>query len=349
VNAKDAKERLSLPDLLEKLGYYPEQGGIKRSGNEIWYKSPFNPSENTASFHVSRGSHIAWIFKCFSSGHKGSIIDFVIAHEGYGPNDIKSALAYLRRQFPGSLFEYVANPQKKNIPQPRKTLQTSQPKTPNTQDTYLKYLQDLPLKSGKMLSYLRAERGIPDAISQKYLRLVRYLNTKVNKTYWGIGMKNRAGGIEIRSASNTYTFKSVLNERDITILPGQNPTSAFVFEGFLDALSFMTIFNDAPPGDCIIMHSVNTYEKAKTFIKEQGYSQAFLLLDNDKTGAKYVAKFKDDFDIPTPSLSHLFTPFKDVNEAHVKGHDFTPILSKFKPLTYKTKQGVLIQNFSLNS
>lgn len=349
MNAKDAKERLSLPDLLEKLGYYPEQGGIKRGGNEIWYKSPFNPSENTASFHVSRGAQVAWIFKCFSSGHKGSIIDFVIAHEGYGPNDIKSALAYLRRQFPGSLFEYVANPQKKRPPQPRKIPHNIKTSAGTKQETYLNYLQDLPLKSGKMLTYLQEERGIPNAISQKYLRLVRYHNAKVNKTYWAIGMKNRAGGFEIRSASNTYTFKSVLNERDITILPGQNTKSAFLFEGFLDALSFITIFKDTPPGDCIIMHSVNTFEKAKTFIKEQGYTDAYLLLDNDKTGAKYVAKFEEDFDIPTPSLSHLFAPFKDVNEAHVKGYDFMPVLAKIKPLTYKTKQGVLIQKFSLSS
>ena len=107
MNANEAKQKLSFPDLMERMGYSPVTGGIKKGGNEIWYRSPLS-NETDASFHVSRGKKVAWVFKCFSSGAGGTIIDFVIAHEGYAPNEVGRALRFLSEKFPGALMDYSA-------------------------------------------------------------------------------------------------------------------------------------------------------------------------------------------------------------------------------------------------
>ena len=49
MNSEQAK-KLSLPDILSRLGHQPTE--IKNGGNEYWYRSPFR-KEKEASFHTS--------------------------------------------------------------------------------------------------------------------------------------------------------------------------------------------------------------------------------------------------------------------------------------------------------
>lgn len=326
MNANQAKQ-LDFPLLLQKLGYQPIQNGIKKGGGEIWFRSPLNMQDRTPSFHLSKGHTVAWVFKCFSTGREGTIIDFVIAKEGYQPNDVKSALAYLRDQFRGVLFEYQS---KKEITKQNSafsfhkqtSIETEHSANPNAADRQLEYLEDLPLKSGVLLKYLEKERKIPINLAQRYLRLVRYRNLKNGKTFFAIGMKNRAGGFEIRAATNKYSFKSALIARDITVINGQNKTEAFVVEGMTDALSFLVIENAiTPPCNLIVMHSVNSYPHCKNFLNEQGYLRIHLALDNDKAGRKYTTRFQEDFGEKVLTHSAKFAPHKDLNKALQQGEN----------------------------
>src|SRR5690606_19283880 len=131
--------------------------------------------------------------------------------------------------------------------------------SPLAADRDLEYLQDLPLNSGRLISYLEQSRKIPSHIAKKYLRLVRYKNLKNNNSYYAIGMKNRAGGFEIRAGSDSYSFKSALISRDISIFRAKpNSDTVHVFEGMLDFLSYLVMMElDEPPCDCVVMHSVN--------------------------------------------------------------------------------------------
>lgn len=322
MNAKQAKQ-LDFPMLLQKMGYSPIKDGIKRGGDEIWYQSPLNLNDKTPSFHISRGHTVAWVFKCFSTGREGSIIDFVIAKQGYPPKDIASALAYLRTQFQGALFEYQAKRREINDQSApsfsfHKPVQNTQKQTSDrlSDDKQLEYLEDLPLHSGGLLKYLQEERKIPKSLAQKYLRLVRYKNLNNGKTYYSIGMKNRAGGFDIRSGSSVYSFKSVLLARDLTLINGRDNSQVILVEGMMDALSLL-VYEKAmtPPYDLIVMHSVNTYGKCIQFIKEQKYNNIHTFLDNDKTGSNYSLKFEKEFGEKVKSHSNRFAPHKDINKA----------------------------------
>ncbi len=327
MNAKQAKE-LDFRVLLERMGYYPEQGGIKKGGREIWYKSPLNHNDKTASFHISKGSQIAWVFKCFSTGKGGNILKFVIAHEGYAEGDTKSALAFLREKFPGSLFEYQRREQKpKANPQTSFSFHQQAGSCSGAgiqtlaADKELEYLEDLPLRSGTLISYLEKSRNIPARIAQKYLRLVRYKNLRNQKSYYAIGMKNRAGGFEIRAGSDSYSFKSALIARDLSVFnPNGVSNIVLVFEGMLDFLSYLVMSNlNEPPCDTVVMHSVNSFGRAVDYIRETGYETICTFLDNDLTGEKYTARFKTEFGGMAVSLSCQFHPHKDVNEALQQG------------------------------
>lgn len=338
MNSKQAKQ-LDFPRLLEKMGYSPAKGGIKKSGREIWYHSPLNRDDKTPSFHLTKGSQVAWIFKCFSTGAEGTIIDFVIAHEGYSASNIKKALAYLRSKFPGALLEYNKNGGG-GLSTSKSLFSFDQHEPDNDQtelktlaaDRQLEYIEDLPLKSGTLLAYLEKERKIPPSLAQKYLRLVRYKNLKNGKNYYAIGMKNRAGGFEIRAASVTYSFKSALIARDISIVKGTlTSDNTLAFEGFIDFLSYLVMIEkDHPPCDAIVMHSVNSYSRCKEYILEKDYNTIHTFLDNDKTGIKYTDRFETDFGQKVISHSSSFAPHKDLNDVLKAGLkiDFQPKITK---------------------
>ncbi len=308
MNCEQAKQRIDLTDLMSRLGYEPT--AIKRNGREYWYKSPFR-KEHDASFHTSYIDG-KWIWNDFGDSG-GTVIDFVMRHEGCNQRE---ALRFLSDMYPGSLFEYQKR--EEYIRQRNFSFQQQASKTSiNSEiDNQLQYIEDLPLTSGTLLSYLRNDRKINPGLAQKYLRLVRYKNLKNGKTYYGFGMKNRAGGFEVRAASDEYSFKSALITRDISIISGKNATSIFVFEGMTDFLSLLQMMNiSIPPCDVIIMHSVNSYKKCLDYIHTQNYQHIHTFLDNDDSGTKFTKRFKNDFECKLISHSSKFAPYKDVNEA----------------------------------
>jgi len=310
LNCDQAKEIIDLTDLMSRLGYEPT--AIKKNGKEYWYKSPFR-KENDASFHTS---YIGgkWIWNDFGDSG-GTVIDFVMRHEGY--NEQKQALRYLEDMYPGSLFEYqkrrAGRSKQKNFSFQKQIQETNS----NSEfENQLQYIEDLPLKSGTLLSYLENARRINTDIAQKYLRLVRYKNLKNGKSYYGLGMKNRAGGFEVRAASDEYSFKSALITRDVSVISGKCKDSVLVFEGMTDFLSLLQMMNILnPPCDAVILHSVNTYKKCSNYIKTQSYQRIYTFLDNDDSGRKCTKRFENDFGRKVVSYSSRFALYKDVNEA----------------------------------
>ena len=72
------------------------------------------------------------------------------------------------------------------------------------------------------------------------------------------------------------------------------------------------------------MHSVSSYHRTKIYLQENNYKEVLTYLDNDKTGEKYTARFKEDFpEIAIWPQNHLYAHFKDVNEVlKVRGFQF---------------------------
>lgn len=317
MNVKQAKQ-LDFRELLRKMGHSPVPGGLKKDGQEIWYNSPLS-KENSPSFHLTKGKQVAWVFKCFSSGKEGTILDFVIAHEGYAAHDVKSALAFLRSKFQGPLFEERGSGEAEEDGQSSLNFESAE--VINAADRELEFLEDLPMKSGQILGYLENSRKIPSSLAAQYLRLVRYKNLKHNKTFYAFGMKNRAGGFEIRAASDAYTFKSALIARDITVIKGQGGNkSVLLFEGMTDFLSFLVMQGqDKPFCETIILHSISSYPKAAEYIRMQQFQAICSFFDNDEAGLRCSGKLKHDFGEIVQSCSASFMPYKDVNEALKEG------------------------------
>jgi hypothetical protein len=324
VNSKQAKQ-LDFPELLRKMGHHPVEGGIKNGGRQLWYRSPLVAAngDRTPSLHLTKGSHVAWVFKCFSTGKEGTILDFVMAHEGYAHNDVSSALAFLREKFPGALFDYRPG-RAGGKEKPTDLFSSHQPAAAPggdyskglAADRNLEFLEDLPLTSGSLITYLEGHRKIPADLARKYLRLVRYKNLQSGKTFYAIGMKNRAGGFEVRAASDAYSFKSALIARDISVFRAGPPSrSALVYEGFMDFLAHLSMLGcDVPPCDAVVLHSVNSFRRAADYLKGEGHALILTLLDLDEAGQRCAKQFEAEFPGRGISFSHLLHPFKDVNE-----------------------------------
>lgn len=307
MNTHQAKQ-LSLPALLAKLGFDP----IKetKGGREYWYQSPFR-EEKDASFHTSIGRTGIWIWKDFAD-NGGTVIDFVMRYKGF--SHISEALSYLDGFFPNNNF--------KKEPRRQKSFSFHQQafSSQNDADRQLVFLRSEEIKNPIIASYLSSERKIPVALAKKYLKEVFYKNTRNDKEYFAIGMVNRAGGYEIRSASNQVKFKSVLIQRDISVIKGdsQAKDKVNVFEGMIDFLSYLvSIEKDSPTHDCLIMHSLSSFQKTADYIEKEGYRQIDTYLDNDPTGHEYISKFSNIFGLKHKPQNDLYESHRDLNDALV--------------------------------
>ncbi|MEL6944945.1 MAG: toprim domain-containing protein, partial [Bacteroidota bacterium] len=193
--------------------------------------------------------------------------------------------------------------------------------TKNEQEAFaptLELVRTLPIQNTTIIQYLEDVRKIPKAIFQKYLLEIHYWNKDKDRGFFAFGMQNNSQGYEIRSASDQYIFKSVLNQRDITHITGRagDFDSINIFEGMLDYLSLLTLLHtDQLKNDSIILHSTSSYQQCLKFIQEKDYQQINTFLDNDATGRKYTDQFEEDFGDKICDQSSLFADYEDLNEA----------------------------------
>ena len=314
MNTEQAK-KLSLPDLLAKLGHSPVRE--TKGGYELWYRSPFR-EEVEPSFHTSFIGG-KWIWNDF--GDKGgTVIDFVMRQQNL--TSIKDALAYLDDMFqPGLFSSQTTRPQPPQKPRPDLfsfQQQTHREAVENfSEDRQLEFIDAQPIRRALILSYLSDERHISPALAQRYLQEVRYRNLATGKEYFAFGMENQAGGYEIRVASSKYKFKSALKARDITIIPGTRAehVTVHVFEGMTDFLSFLILNRvEESPDDCIIMHSLSSFHRAEAQIRGQNYQTVKTYLDNDKAGQQGTERFKAAFGAMVLPQGEAFAPHHDLND-----------------------------------
>ncbi|GAB2517104.1 toprim domain-containing protein [Spirosoma aerophilum] len=310
MNIEQAK-KLSLPDLMTKLGHEPMR--TKKGGYELWYRSPFR-EETDESFHTSfiNGK---WIWKDFGD-IGGTVIDFVMRHEGY--TSVRDALGYLQHHFS------TPSSRKPSLPKPAPApdlfsfhQQPHREAVENYLESELEFLSAIPIKNPVIMSYLNGERRIPANIAKRYLQEVRYKHTASGKEYFGFGMQNQAGGWEVRPASSKYKFKAPLIARDISVIPGTSAerTTAHIFEGMTDFLSYLVLTGaEQLPDDAIIMHSLSSYNRAAAHIRAQNYEHLRTYLDNDKAGQQGTERFKADFGAKVLPQGERFANSKDVND-----------------------------------
>lgn len=269
-------KQLDLVAYLSSLGYEP----ARIRNNDYWYLSPLR-QEKTPSFKVNRKQN-RWFDHGVGSG--GNLVDFAIQ---YHHCTIGELLQKLRS---GLSFQ-------KPLSHDPQTLQKEKEK--------LRVLDHFALRSCSLLRYLK-QRRISIDIAEQYCCELRY--ELAEKTYYGIGFKNDAGGYEIR---NPY-FKGSSSPKDITSY-NNGSNEVLVFEGFMDFLTFKTIHKSGVENkaNIVVLNSLSFLEKARSFMEQ--HTSIRLYLDRDAGGQNcsrqalsWNGRYSDE--------STLYQHYKDLND-----------------------------------
>ena len=254
MTTQEAK-KIRIAYYLQSLGYIP----VKQQGKSLWYKSPFR-EETEASFKVNTELN-QWYD--FGTGKGGNII--ALAQELYGSDYVPYLLGKIAEQAPH------IRPVSFSFRQ-----QASEPS--------FQHLEVGELTHPALLRYLQ-ERGINIALAKAECKELHFIHN--GKPYFAIGFPNVAGGYEVR---NPF-FKGCIAPKDISHIrqQGEPRNMCYLFEGFMDYLSFLTIRVKNNPQyprlttqDYIILNSVSNLAKVESLLAN--YTQFGSYLDNDTAG-----------------------------------------------------------------
>ena len=266
---------IKLEEILVSLGHHP----TKQNEKEAWFLNPFS-TENQASFKLDKRNNVWYLH---SEGIGGNNTDFMIK---YLRASVKEVLEWAEKQNFSS-FQLQNGIYSKKI-------------TQNYAITEIKELKNVNLKN-----YLH-QRGL----SQVVHPLIKEVHFTIGeKNLYAIGFENLSGGWELR---NSF-YKGSLLKKDISVINMNNQIenkNVVVFEGFIDALSFVEMkpfYNS----DILVMNSISLLNKTKNHL--QNYPEIHLFLDNDKAGENCKNSILKSFP-EAKDHSEIYFPHKDLNE-----------------------------------
>ena len=281
-------KQIRIADFLYSLGYSP----VKCQGANLWYKSPFR-KEIEASFKVNTERE-QWYD--FGLGKGGNII--ALAAHLYATESVPYLLKRIEEQTP-HICPVSFSFRKQSFSEPS-----------------FQQLEIVPLTSPALLAYLQ-ERGINTELAKRECREAHFIHN--GKWYFAIAFPNISGGYEIR---NRY-FKGCIAPKSIThIKHGKRRNDAcFVFEGFMDYLSFLTLRLESCPQhpdfdrqDYMVLNSVTNVSKA--LYPLGSYERIHCFLDNDRAGMEAVRQIVNEYGSTRyiRDASHIYSGSKDLNE-----------------------------------
>ena len=278
----DQIKQIKLQDFLAAMGCKP----VKQYGVNLMYLSPFR-TEKHASFKVNTENN-QWYD--FGIGRGGNII--ALAELLYNSSDVSYLIHQIERNAPSSVSG---------------SLPTVKPTTPQNS---FEHLQVLPITHPALIKYLE-ERCIDVEMARTVCKELHF-DTR-GKHYFGIGFPNIAGGYEIR---NPF-FKGCIAPKDISHFYAEEPKNVcFVFEGFMDFLSFMTLRRKENDGlrrqDYLVLNSVSNIQKALERLSQ--YDSILCFLDNDEAGRNAYLQLSKELGKSVTDASTLYNGFKDLNE-----------------------------------
>ena len=281
MNINDIKQ-IKLHDFLAAIGCKP----VKQYGVNLMYLSPLRV-EKHASFKVNTEIN-QWYD--FGVGKGGNIID--LAELLYNSSDVSYLIRQIERNAPSGVS--VSLPKAK----------------PNTPQNSFENLQVLSIAHPALIKYL-GERCIDIEIARIVCKELHF-DTR-GKHYFGIGFPNIAGGYEIR---NPF-FKGCIAPKDISHFYAEEPKKVcFLFEGFMDFLSFMTLRRKENDGlkrqDYLVLNSVSNIQKALEPLSHYENVQCFL--DTDEAGRNAYLQLSKELRKPITDASTLYNGYKDLNE-----------------------------------
>ena len=259
---------------------------VKQYGVNLMYLSPLR-TEKHASFKINTELNLWYDF---GIGKGGNIID--LAELLYNSSDVSYLIHQIERNALGCVS--VSLPTVK----------------PNAPQNSFENLQVLSITHPALINYLE-ERCIGIEIARTVCKELHF-DTR-GKHYFGIGFPNIAGGYEIR---NPF-FKGCIAPKDISHFYAEEPKKVcFLFEGFMDFLSFMTLRRKENDGlkrqDYLVLNSVSNVKKALEPLSHYENVQCFL--DNDEAGRNAYQALLMGLKVPVIDSSGLYADCKDLNE-----------------------------------
>lgn len=278
----DQIKKIKLQDFLATIDCKP----VKQYGVNLMYLSPLR-TEKHASFKVNTELNL-WYDFGISRG--GNIVD--LAELLYNSSDVSYLIRQIERNAPSSVS--VSPPTIK----------------PNTPQNSFENLQVFSITHPALIKYLW-ERCIDIEIARTVCKELHF-DTR-GKHYFGIGFPNIAGGYEIR---NPF-FKGGVTPKDISLFHNEEAKqSCFVFEGFIDFLSFMMLRRKENDGlkrqDYLVLNSVSNVHKALEPLSHYENVQCFL--DNDEAGRNAYKQLSEELGSSVLDSSSLYSDFKDLND-----------------------------------
>ncbi|MBD3906498.1 toprim domain-containing protein [Chryseobacterium sp. Ch-15] len=273
---------ISLEEVLLSLGHLP----TKQNEKEAWYLNPF-AIESQASFKLDKRIN-AWYLH--SEGVGGNNTDFMMKYLNISVNEV---LDWAAKQNFSSFHQ--------------------QQHIKNSKPNY-RIDEILNIENPNLKRYLQ-DRGLSSKIYD-YIKEVRF--TLGDKKLYAIGFENLSGGFELR---NSF-YKGSLVKKDISIinlnsidhnvlnLQGEKIKGVAVFEGFIDALSFIEM-KGSFEGDILVMNSIALLRKSMEHLKN--YPDINLFLDNDNAGIKCKSEIIKSFP-EAKDHSAIYSNHKDLNE-----------------------------------
>ncbi|MDF2932883.1 MAG: hypothetical protein K0R36_2214 [Chryseobacterium sp.] len=273
---------ISLEEVLLSLGHLP----TKQNEKEAWYLNPF-ATESQASFKLDKRIN-AWY----------------LHSEGVGGNNTDFMKKYLN----AAVNEVLDWAQKQNFSSFHQQQQIKKSEPNYTIDEILN------IHNPNLKQFLQG-RGLSPKIYD-YIKEIRF--TIGSKKLYAIGFENLSRGFELR---NSF-YKGSLLKKDISILnlnsnvqiisnlQDENIKSVAVFEGFMDALSFIEM-QKSFAGDILVMNSIALLNKSIEHLKN--YSDINLFLDNDNAGIKCKSQIIKSFS-EAKDHSGIYSEHKDLNE-----------------------------------
>ena len=279
---------ISIKDYLNSLGIQP----VTEKGSYGMYRSPLR-EDNTPSFKVDYNANL-WCD--YGTGEGGTLIDLVIKQHGC------NAYGAICRLEQGNTASFSFHG--KDLPERDTKRQAASP---------IEIRRIQPLQNPALIRYLQ-ERGISPGTAAPYVQEMYYRIG--GKPYFALAFRNDSGGYELRNPR----FKGSTS-KDITHIrqQGEPRDTCFVFEGFLDFLSFLTIRQQKSPNmpctdwqDYVILNSTANTDKA--LYPLAGYGHIHCMLDNDEAGRKAVEAIRQEYKWRVRDASYLYSGHNDLND-----------------------------------
>jgi hypothetical protein len=167
------------------------------------------------------------------------------------------------------------------------------------------------IQDSHLLNYL-LKRGISEKVIEKYCLEVDYgYYQKYPRK--AVAFINDTDGYELNYNGNVHPkFKGTLLNKNITTFYKNTVKSACVFEGFIDFLSFKTLYPEVTEMNFLILNSTNQLKKGIDFLKK--HNNIYCLLDNDIVGNKTTNIILELFPNNSIDKRKFYNKYKDIND-----------------------------------